>query len=526
VRFPTPLPFTPRPNPDLWFSCVRFDAAASMRTTVKPTSLFLLVFLSPILASGQSPTFVQHASCSNSRSSGNAQSSAPNYKCPLPEGTQAGNSIIVGTVSSFGATFAVSDDKGNPYSLVNSTTDANGVVVSIYVASNVAAGSRMVNLHRSNITPNVAMSVSEYYNVGAVDASACHPFSGSSTSITAGSMTPTVTGDLLWQWAINAGGGGGLPNSTSSFSAGSQSNITWQLNGTDLYDGDATQAGIYNATSTINPTFTSGTAQNFTSCAVALKAASVGTAPTATFRILHMLHQQHPKSAANPFAVQFPTSGNLIVNSYISGGSNIASISSSPSNTWSSTGPQVGNEAITALSQIYYAANASTSSSMTMAVSRNDNSRDGTFMLYDITGAASSPFDKDSGGETANQTGLVSSFTTCSGCLTPSSTNEIVIANAGWNFCTGIGVGAPNGSLLDSATDTGNGVDGPESVDQNNGWLHYYDPNTNPVTVTWAMACGGTAESEWAGRVAAFKSGGSVVQQPPPPPTQLKAVVN
>jgi hypothetical protein len=369
------------------------------------------------------------------------------------------------------------------------------------------------------------MSVSEYYNVGAVDVSACHPFSGSSTSITAGSMTPTASGDLLWQWAINAGGGGGLPNSTSSFSAGSQSNITWQLNGTDLYDGDATQAGIYNATSTINPTFTSGTARSFTSCAVALKAAPAGTAPTATFRILHMLHQQHPKSAANPFAVQFPTSGNLVVNSYISGGSNITSISSNPSSTWSSTGPQVGNEALTALSQIYYAANASTSSSMTLSVSRNDNSRDGTFMLYDITGAASSPFDKDSGGLTANQTSLVSSFTTCSGCLTPSSTNEIVIANAGWNFCTGVGASAPNGSLFDSATDTGNGVDGPESVDQNNGWLHYYDPNTNPVTVTWAMACGSTAESVWAGRVAAFKSGGPVVQQPPPP-TQLKAVVN
>ncbi len=80
----------------------------------------------------------------------------------------------------------------------------------------------------------------------------------------------------------------------------------------------------------INPTFTSGTSESFTSCAVALKAASAGTAPTQAFRIIHMLHQQHPKSAANPFPIQFPTSGNLIVASYISGGSNISSVSSSP----------------------------------------------------------------------------------------------------------------------------------------------------------------------------------------------------
>ena len=81
---------------------------------------------------------------------------------------------------------------------------------------------------------------------------------------------------------------------------------------------------------------------------------------------------------------------------------------------------------------------------------------------------------------------------------------------AGWNFCTGVGASAPNGSLFDSATDTGNGVDGPESVDQNNGWLHYYDPNANPLTVTWAMTCGTSAEFVWAGRVATFKSGGSI----------------
>ena len=525
ARLSMPLALSPCPNPALSSSCTRPDAPASMQTTVKRTRLFFLIFLFPILASGQSPTFVQHASCSNSRATGNGQSSTPDYKCPLPEPSQSGNTIIVGVIVNNNGTFSISDDKGNSYSLVKSVVDSNNMYVAIYKASNVAVGTRMLDFHRTvNGAHNAAMSISEYYNVGATDGSNCNAGS-SSTTITAGSITPTATGDLLWQWAPNGNDGGGLPASVSSFTAGSQASITWQFLGTDLYDGSASQAGIYNSTSAINPTFTSGTAQNFTSCAVALKAAAAGTAPTATFRILHMLHQQHPTGAPNPFTVQFPTSGNLVVNSYVGGGSNITSISSTPPNSWSGTGTAVGNETITALTQIYYAANASTSNSMTLSVTRNDNSRDGTFMLYDVTGAASSPFDRDSGGQTANQTSQVSSFTTCSGCLTPSVTNDLIIANAAWNFCTGVGANAPSGSLFDAATDTGNGVDGPESVDQNNGWLHYYDPNANPVTVTWAMACGSTAESEWAGRVAAFKSGGSVVQEPPPP-TQLKAVVN
>ncbi len=310
-------------------------------------------------------TLVQHVSCPNSRNYGNPQSSAPDYYCPLPEPAQSGNSVIVGVVSSNNGSFTLSDDKSNPYSLVNSTVDGNNAYVAVYYAANIASGTRLIHLHRTNGSGNVAMSASEYYNTGAVDASHCNAGS-SSTTITAGSMTPTVSGDLLWQWAINYGGDWLPPNSVNSFTAGSQANIKWQLLGTDLYDGDAVQAGIYASTSAINPTFTSGTAQTFTSCAIAIKASSAGTAPTNTFRIMHMLHQQMPQSASNPWHIQFPTSGNLLVNSYVSGGSLITSMSSTPSNTWSSTGTAAGGQSITAASQIYYAANASTANTMTI----------------------------------------------------------------------------------------------------------------------------------------------------------------
>jgi fibronectin type 3 domain-containing protein len=462
--------------------------------------------------SGGVSQLVQHVSCPNSRNTGNPQSSAPAYTCPLAEPSQAGNALVIGVQSANNGSFTVTDDKSNNWALVDSVVDGNGAYVAVYVATNVSGGTRFITLHRTTANAdNVAMSASEYYNVAlssAVDGHACTA-GGNRTTIQAGSITPTVAGDLLWQYAVNASGGGGNPGSVGSFTAGTQGNINWQLNGTDLYDGDAVQAGIYNATSAISATMSSGTGQAFDTCVVALKGASAGNAPGSGFRIVHMLHQQAPGAGPNPWPVQFPTTGNLIVLSDISGGASISSVTSVPANTWTSTGAAAGSEGETALSQIYYAGNATPGNGMTMAVTRSGALTEDTFMLYDFVGASSAPFDTDSGGETGNQTSTVTTFTTCNGCVTPTGnggSGEVVVGNAGWNWCTGTGISSPNGALFDVATDTGNSVNGPESVDQNNGWFHTYLTTSSAISVTWKMVCGTTPESAWAGRVAVFKA--------------------
>jgi hypothetical protein len=236
---------------------------------------------------------------------------------------------------------------------------------------------------------------------------------------------------------------------------------------------------------------------------VAIKSLESGTAPAQAFRIVHMLHQQMPMSAANPWPIQFTGSGNLVVISYNGGGDAINSISSTPSNTWSSTGSIVtqGSNG----SQIYYAANAATANAMTLLATRSGTAQDATFMMYDIVGAATSPFDKDSGGQSGLQNSSVSALTTCTGCIAPTSSNELLIANFAQDFCTAVGVNTPNGGLFDPATDTGNSISGPQSVDQNNGWMHFYDSGTSAVTITWSESCAGAVESNWAGRVAAFR---------------------
>ena len=462
-------------------------------------------------ASQGEPTLVQHVSCPNSSApggGGNPQSSTPVFSCPLPEPTQSGNAILVGVTSSNGgAPYSVSDDQGNSYLTVNSVVDSNNAFTAVYVATNVVAGTRMIQLQGNNSQAgNAAMTVSEYYNVAsssAVDTSACTADS-SSTTITSGSITPTVTGDLLWQVAYNASGGGGTPGAVTSFTSGSQSDIAWQLNGTDVFNGSAVQAGIYESTAAIDPIFTSGTAEQFDSCTMALKAAAAGNAPTQAFRIVHMLHEQAAGSVITS-TVQFPTSGNLIVVSFVGGGDSISSITSSPSNIWSSTGALAGGATFTVSSQIYYAANAAPSNSMTLSVTRSGSLAPDTFMMYDFVGAATSPFDVDSGGQDGNQTSEVSTFTTCSSCITPSATNELIIGNAGWNFCTATAVTAPSGGLFDAATYTGTSINGPQSVDQNNGWFHLYDSGSSAITTTWTESCD-QAEAPWAGRVAAFKA--------------------
>jgi hypothetical protein len=496
---------------------------------VKRTRLFLLIFLFPLLASAQTPTLVQHVSCPNSGSIGSGiggvQSSTPAYLCPLPEPTQVGNAIVLGFFSdnTGSPTWTVSDDKSNTWVKATSTTDSSANIIAVYYALNVAAGTHMLSVKSSAQTAGfLAVSASEYYNVAtssALDASRCNAGS-TSTSIAAGNITPTVSGDLLWQWAADSN----VAN-VASFSAGTIPAGSWLLNGTDILYGNAVQAAVYNSTASLNPTFTSGTAEPFDSCVMALKAATAGSSPTNGFRIVHMYHQQILASSPQAFPVQFPTSGNMFVASFISGGNQISSISSNPANTWSATGSAVLQGQAT--SQMYYAANTSSSNAMTLSFSRTATG-DGTIMLYDVTGAAQSPFDK-SVGRSGTQLSIVSSLTTCAGCISPTGVtggNEIVIGNVGNAWCTATGTSSPAGSVFDTATYDGNSVNGPETVDQNNGWFHLYAASSSAVTVTWNYTCDGTnAENDWAGTYAVFKSASSVTQRPAPP-TQLKAVVN
>jgi len=447
------------------------------------------------------------------------------YTCPLPSASLANDFIVVSVFfqGGTGQTLTLKDNASNSYSQDVTNTSAGGNIQSIYHLANAGAGITYVRGSFSGgaATGFVNIIVTEWNNVATsspLDVAHCN--SGSSSSVTAGSASIGTANDLLIQPVFSDD-----HKSVSSFAAGSQSNITWRLGATDLIDGAGLQYGVYSATGSFNPTFTQGTSHSFASCFAAFKTASSGSSPSGN-RPLMISHAQIPPGAGTtPFKMQVPFSGNLQVISFLGGFETITSISSTPSCTWLSTGPEHNSASPNNYTQIYYAMNC-TGNAVAININLNGSADGDTLMTYDITGPNAWTFDTDSGGEDANENGDIPNFTTCSGCDTPTTSTGVVFANFGQDQCTATGVTAPAGAVFDAANYTGNSLSGPQDVDENNGWLHlFYNSSPGAITATWADDCPTlTPESYWAGRVASFKTSAGSGNQPSPP-TGLKATV-
>jgi len=451
---------------------------------------------------------VQHVSSSNTRGGGsvnNAFSSPYCYHFQLPNPTTAGNTVVVGFTFNNNPTPSVHDDKGNTYSVqVNYFDSADTQSIGIATAFNIAAGARVVSVCFSSDPGGYTQPMAtEFDNVIGIDGSGTGS-QGTGTSVTSGSLTPTVSGDLAYQVAFS------LSVNESSFTAGSQSNISWSLLSADLLDGWAAQYGLYNSTSAINPTLTMGTSQKWISASVLLKTGTSGGVPSG-MRIVHLVHENIPYhtnagGSGNPFlnptTVQFPSSGNLLV-AMIGGGyvaCTVTGVSDNNGNAWAQAGPteiQASND----VTQAFYAGSATTSGNLRLTVSWSATDGDFTFFLYDITGAAASPLDTATGGigSQSSSGNLTMPYT-----INPAQAGELVFAEVIWDYNTGAGI-VGSGWLFDTNTFDGEDQSGPEPIDQNNGWGHYYTTSTSPVTVTWQTMYAGLNTGNWSSVAVAFK---------------------
>ncbi len=464
-----------------------------------------------VTSSGGGPAaaaLVQHVSSSNTRGGGsvnNAFSSPYCYHFQLPNYTTAGNTVVVGFTFNGNPTPSVHDDKGNSYSVkVNYFDSADTQSIGIATAFNIAAGARVVSVCFSSDPGGYTQPMAtEFDNVIGIDGAGSGS-QGSGTSVTAGSLTPTVTGDLAYQVAFS------LSINQSSFTAGSQSNISWNLLSADLLDGWAAQYGLYNSTAAINPTLTMGTSQKWISAAVLLKTGTSGGVPSG-MRIVHLVHENIPYHAnaggtdnpfPNPTTVQFPSSGNLLV-AMIGGGylaCTVTSVADNNNNAWTQAGTtqiQAGND----VTQAFYAGSATTSGNLRLTVHWDATNGDFTFFLYDVTGAAAAPLDTF-GGATGSQStsgNLTMPFT-----ISPAGAGELIFAEVIWDYNTGAGL-VGSGWLFDTNTFDGENQSGPEPIDQNNGWGHYITTGTSPVTITWQTMYPGLPTGSWSGTAVAFK---------------------
>jgi len=468
-------------------------AQASAKVTVIPASA--------------TAALVQHVSSSNVRD--NSFGSPYCYYFQLPDPTTAGNAVIVGFTYQGNPTPSVSDDKGNSYTLAERYYDSSdGQSVGIAAAFNVTAGARALSLcFSSNPGGYVQPMATELTNVLGIDGtgSGAH---GSGTIVTSGTLTPSASGDVVYQVAAS------LSWSQASFSAGSQTNVAWGLLSADLLDGWAGQYGTYNSSSALQPAMTLGNSDTWVTAAVLLKTGTTGSVPSG-LRVVHLLHENvpyHPQSGGNympfqnPLPIQLPCDGNLLV-AMVGGGNNpesVNAVTDTNHNSWQQAGQTYTNTDNQV--QAYYAGSAACSDDLSLSMQWSGGEGDYTIFFYDVAGAAAAPLDTSAGG--GGDYGSPGNFT-MPFTLTPSTANEIVFAQIMWDYNTGVGLS--NGStpgMFDANRFSGENLDGPEPVDENNGWGHLITTSTAPVSFTWDMLVTGSDPiRSWAAMAVAFKGG-------------------
>jgi len=130
-------------------------------------------------------------------------SGAPSGSLTLDSNVTAGNTIVV-LISDYGAVpsenFSCQDDHSNTYTLkVSRATQSGSIFTSIFYAYNVnTTGSYTVGVLDSSEAASISFTVAELTGVPTTDNSdGSNSNAGTGTAVDSGSLTPTVTGDVL-----------------------------------------------------------------------------------------------------------------------------------------------------------------------------------------------------------------------------------------------------------------------------------------------------------------------------------------
>jgi hypothetical protein len=467
---------------------------------------FLVFVALPLHA--QTPGFVQAAD--GATNSTISTDKITIYKLPLGSGSLANNLIVVFvTWGSTTATVTITDNKGNTWTagpLVRDTTNVQSGEA--FFCSGCISGTQIISATISALSNFVTMWAEEFNNIATSSALDCsHGAFTSGTSIQPGSCTTGTSGDLIVQWATcDSGCSSDL---SGTFSA--QSGFTLASAATLKSDINAVQYGVQSSAGAINPTITSPASIGYISIQMAFKAAAAGTAP-ASFRINSVGHRNTKDETAASRKFQFPCSGNLLAIASANGtGSpsrHITAVTDSNGNTWAQpTGSPFddgGNNTV----QLWYAAGATCSGSeqITLTLTGSDATGNGeTYMMFDISGASSSPFDNL---QTANGTQTVSgNFAGVS--ITPAVSNEIVLSwtSTAHNNVTGISTNAGTPFFGSTVGTCGTGWAPPTHADENNGWATMLSAPASSITWTWNQDnCQQTGVGAWANMAAAFNN--------------------
>jgi len=436
-------------------------------------------------STGSVPTLIQHVTTSSNY---DPSELGNNFRIHLADPALANNCVIVGIryPDAAGRTVTIADDRGNAW-LSGPTVSNNGIRSRIFYVTGVLAGTRDITVTFNATLTGFQAEISEFYNVAvnfALDGS-----SGSGTSpnpaIAAGSLTTTVPGDLVYNYVTT--------NDFGATITGITAGAGFTLLSADRLRASAAQYTVRTQTGAVNPAMTVASASGMmNSLAIALKGAAAGTPPAPGIRVTHVYHGYW---LGSPAKLQFPSTGNLLVlaTSFGTLNSNISSIASTPGNTWTKVtiAPVDGTDP-----QMLYAANAATGPSLEFGI--NASAAFVQFVIYDITGASTAPFDsaaKASGNNASNGPIL--------GAPHISSTAPgLIIATLPMGHGPPVNCTAP-GCLFDGVTYPGE-ADG-STFESSDGYAHLYHSTAGATSFDWQPASV-QLPSAWFALAVAFRS--------------------
>ena len=426
------------------------------------------------------------------------------YNCPLPNPTGDGNLLVLlvryANPPSQNPTFT-DNVGGNTYSLATSCVDSgNNTAAALYYAASVNPGVNVVTTHFSSSTTMVQMDVFEFYNVAAssvLDGAHCQV--GSGTAVSSGALPAlSGSGDLVMQFGVGDSG-----KQIGGCSTGSQANIGWRMR-MALFAGPEPacgQYGVYNSTASFSPTFGVNTSMSYVSVAAAFRPDSAGTPPPGGIRVVYVQHDDGGLEQNPSFSAQLPVSGNLIAELTTAGCSqNTLSTCAHPNsvsdgvNSWTIVGSEyvctILDDGRAAVGSIWYAKNVQPGL-YNLSIANNavaNRPYPLSYIMYDIAGASTtSPLDTGFGGQ-GNGLATISTNSTSTSPIvtftaTPSGPNEVILAQAGYDYNTFLGVTSPAGAQFLSSTYTS------ESTlweDLNGGLALFYNGNSTAAqTWTW-----------------------------------------
>jgi hypothetical protein len=414
---------------------------------------------------------------------------------PFDSPVGAGNAIILGLTYQATATLTITDDGNNtwPDAAVSCNDSTATTTHAIYVLPNAASGTTTITIHSTVGGVDAAIDYvqavyAEFYNVATwspvdVSTSNCGAWN-KEPNVTAGSMTTTVSGDLIWHYvvtpvSIQFNGGASELTAITPGSGFTLQTADWSFNVAAQYE-------VQSSAGEINPSITlTGGTQEVASLAVAIKSAEAGTPPGNGIRIVHMQHTRNSLNN-NPWNTGFPATGNLIVAAIPGGGT---------ADVPTTVADSQGNNYVIAegtnqmQTRFLYAANATTGTdlSMTFAMAAPAN-RGG--IIYDIVNAATSPLDTVTD---ASQSVDPDAFHEDAPDLTPSTSNGLVIAQVAYGAGPPSSVGGTNHRLL-SIFFTGQ-TDASGGMDSGDGHQVFYNPDASAIDFSWQLANGG--QTSW-----------------------------